>query len=185
MAKTTYNAPVKKMSAAVVEFKKKKSVENNKKMKKVKVEEIKEIVVKKKKKKKGKQLKELIKAQKGVGKEAKGIPVASFRRLVDDVMQEQATKYADGSDFRIGKKAVAMLKNSAEKCVTDLFKFANVTTVLNKRIKLMKNDFFPEVTRMFAPHIFEEEQCAEKANRGLKNITARLPQKFKKETDFD
>jgi hypothetical protein len=38
---------------------------------------------------------------------------------------------------------------------------------------------------MFAKHIFEEEQCAEKAGRGLLNITKWLPQQFKKETDFD
>jgi histone H3/H4 len=190
MAKTTYTAPVKKVSAAVMDFKNKKKkmmMAADKKVEKKKKEkgenEVTTIV--RKKKNKGKRLKDLIKAQKGLGKEAKGIPFASFRRLLEQVMKEQASKFANADDFRIGKTAVNLLHAASEKCVTDLFKFANVTAVSNKRQTVQPHDFLPEVTRMFAKHIFEEEQCAEKAGRGLLNITKWLPQQFKKETDFD
>ena len=106
MAKTTYTAPVKKVSAAVMDFKNKKKkimMAADKKVEKKKKEkgenEVTTIV--RKKKNKGKRLKDLIKAQKGMGKEAKGIPFASFRRLLEQVMKEQASKFANADDFRI------------------------------------------------------------------------------------
>ena len=104
-----------------------KKTEKNKKKKEKDV-----TVVVRKKKNKGKRLKDLIKAQKGLGKEAKGIPFASFRRVVEHVMKEQASKFANADDFRIGKTAVNLLHAASEKCMTDLFKFANVTALSNK-----------------------------------------------------
>jgi hypothetical protein len=78
-----------------------------------------------------------------------------------------------------------VLLAASEETLMDLFKFANVTAVNNKRQTVKFKDFAPEVTRMFAKHIFQEAQSASSAAKGMKNIEEWAPKNFKKDTDFD
>jgi histone H3/H4 len=203
MVKLGHTAPVKKISAAVIDFKNKLFRKNmakaaNAKPKPAKkqkeVVEEGEILTKKKKRKiKDKRFQDLKKTQKAIGKHSKGLPYASFRRVVDEVLKTQAagldytygTNNATKNDFRIQASAVKVLLAASEETLMDLFKFANVTAVNNKRQTVKFKDFAPEVTRMFAKHIFQEAQSASSAAKGMKNIEEWAPKNFKKDTDFD
>ena len=108
MVKLGHSAPVKKVSAAVIDFKNKLFRKNMAKAadakpkpakKQKEVVEEGEILTKKKKRKiKDKRFQDLKKTQKGVGKHSKGLPYASFRRVVDEVLKTQAA----GLDYTYG-----------------------------------------------------------------------------------
>ena len=154
-------------------------------------------VPKKKKRRHKKLLPDLVKAQRAVppqdskqrkkklNKHAKGLSKSAVRGLVSDIVKDLSGSNENCEVQRISKNAHEALREAAEAELVRLFRWANERAVLNKRSTVtLHKDLRPEITRRYAPAVYEEAQGTERAGRGLLNVTKFAPCEYTREADF-